>query len=181
VLPDVALHATAAFREPGDRILLVGDLEPSPSLGGSEYLAVCHGTEAGRPPALDMQLELAVQSAVRTAIREGLVASAHDCADGGLAVALAESCIWGGVGAAVRLPGPVNADRLFGEAPSRVVLSVAADNMVAVSELLRAAGVSFAELGEVGGEWLRIEGAGEIPVTTLEVTWERTIPAALGA
>jgi phosphoribosylformylglycinamidine synthase len=181
VLPDAARHAGIAFRAEGDSVLLAGELEPAGSLGGSEYLAVCHGIEAGRPPRLDLERELALQTAVRRIVLEGLASAAHDCADGGLAVALAECCIAGGVGARLRLPGKVSAEALFGEAPSRVVLAVPAENVPKVVNLLAAAGIPHAALGQVEGERLLIEGAGDLAVATLEATWERTIPAALGS
>ena len=81
----------SAFRHAGDVVALVGSLQGE--VGGSEYLAAEFGKEAGRPPALDLAREKAVQETVRRAVREGLLSSAHDCSDGGLAVALAECCM----------------------------------------------------------------------------------------
>src|SRR5712672_329320 len=113
-LIDDEKHITTQwFKDNGDVIILVG-LEPArlraaahrdegvaaPSLGGSRYLKVCHGLKVGPPPHVDLAREIKVQNAVRDLIREGLVKNAHDCSEGGLAVALAESCF--------------NPDRLFG-------------------------------------------------------------------
>jgi phosphoribosylformylglycinamidine synthase len=181
VLPDVSRHGGVAFRSAGDRVLLIGDLAPEGSLGASEYLWVQHGLEVGRPARLDLELELKVQEAVRQLVREGLVQSAHDCSEGGLAVTLAECCIAGGVGAALSLPGASSAEALFGEAPSRIVVSVPAEQLTAVRQRLENAGVPFADLGEVGGDALVIEGALSVPVAELEATWERTIPAVMSS
>jgi phosphoribosylformylglycinamidine synthase len=134
----------SAFRNAGDVVALVGSIQGE--VGGSEYLACEFGKEAGRPPALDLAREKAVQETVRRAIREGLLSSAHDCSDGGLAVALAECCMmadppadgsapaW--LGAAVRIPFPVRKDFvLFGEDASRIVVSLPNANARRLLEL----------------------------------------------
>lgn len=179
VLPDVQQTVGTGFRKSGDRIWLVGTPSAAGGLAGSEYLAVEHGVEAGRPLALDVDLELRLQEAVRGLVREGLVQSAHDCSEGGLAVALAECCIDGKIGAQVRLPAGSNAEEAFGEAPSRIVLSVSDEQSAAARQRLDAAGVPVVELGEVGGDRLTLHGTLDVPVTELEATWERTIPAAM--
>jgi phosphoribosylformylglycinamidine synthase II len=102
--------------------------EPIPTLGASEYLATIHGVVAGKPPVVNFELERAVQAACRAGIARGWLSSAHDCAEGGLAVALAECCIGGELGAEIDLP-PVTRIRrwdevLFGEAASRIVVSL---------------------------------------------------------
>ncbi|HEY9654354.1 MAG TPA: AIR synthase related protein [Crinalium sp.] len=107
------------------------------TLGGSEYLAVVHGTIAGIPPIIDFDLERRVQSACREGIRQGWIRSAHDCAEGGLAVALAESCLSGGRGAAITLDPvqlqPSDETRwdhlLFAEGGARIVVSVAPNHV----------------------------------------------------
>lgn len=178
VLPDVDRRAGIGFRNPGDLVWLVGDPEAKPSLGASEYLSVVHGIEAGRPAALNLELELRLQQAVRELIREGLVQSAHDCSDGGLGIAVAECCIAGRTGATLNLPG-VSAETLFGEAPSRIILSVSRENSAAARARLEAAGVPVTELGEVSGDRLVIQGALSISLADLEETWERTLPSAM--
>ena len=117
------------FVEEGDAIFLVGDCRDE--LGGSEYLFVEHGLEEGRPPHLDLERELNVQKFVLAGIRNGLIKSAHDCSDGGLAVAIAECCIAGNMGAGIEFPDTVEAADgtrldaiLFGESASRIVISV---------------------------------------------------------
>ncbi|HTE19959.1 MAG TPA: AIR synthase-related protein, partial [Armatimonadota bacterium] len=179
VLPDVARHGGIAFRKAGDRIWLLGDLEPADSLAGSEYLSVEHGVEAGRPAPLNLELELSLQRVVRELVREGLVQSAHDCADGGLLISITESCIAGGTGAKIELPAGATAQALFGEAPSRVVATVSPERVAVARQRLEAAGVPLADLGEVGGDRLIVHGALDLSVAELEATWERTIPAAM--
>ncbi|GAG13846.1 unnamed protein product, partial [marine sediment metagenome] len=88
VLDDVRRHCTTGFKQAGDVILLLGETQED--LGGTEYLKRIHGQVTGRPPALDLDREKRVQSACLVAVRDGLAASAHDCSDGGLAIALAE-------------------------------------------------------------------------------------------
>ena len=179
VLPDVARHAGIGFQGAGDEIWLVGDLQPRGSLAGSEYLATVHGTEAGRPATLNLELELALQDVVRGLVQDGLVRSAHDCADGGLAVNLAESCMAGKVGARIELPGGISAEALFGEAPSRIVISLSSEAGAEARRRLEAAGVPLAVLGETGGDRLTINEALDIHLAELEATWERTIPTAM--
>jgi phosphoribosylformylglycinamidine synthase subunit PurL len=179
VMPDVARHGTIKFKKPGDRVWLIGDLQPEGSLSASEYLAVRHKLEAGRPARLSLDLELKLQQVVRELIQEGLLESAHDCAEGGLAVAAAESCIAGRTGARLALPDGVSAAGLFGEAPSRILVTVSRVNSAAARERLEAAGVALADLGEVGGDRLTVHGAFDLPVTELEATWERTIAEAM--
>ncbi|MGV3723369.1 MAG: phosphoribosylformylglycinamidine synthase subunit PurL [Actinomycetota bacterium] len=179
VLPNVQKTVGIGFQEAGDRVWLVGAVESVGGLAGSEYLAVEHGVEAGRPALLDMELELRLQQVVRELVQEGLVRSAHDCSEGGLGVTLAESCIAGRIGAQVRLPEGGVTEQLFGEAPSRIVLTVSVEQSAAARLRLETAGVPVADLGEVGGDRLTVEGTLDVPVTELEATWERTIPAAM--
>ncbi|MEK7814527.1 MAG: phosphoribosylformylglycinamidine synthase subunit PurL, partial [Chloroflexota bacterium] len=130
LLEDVARHARASFPEAGLAVVLLGSSQwrvRASDLAGSEYLQVVHGLVAGRP-AIDLSLEGRTQALCRRAIGEGIVASAHDCSDGGLAVALGECCIQGGVGfragaALSRLPGRWDV-ALFGERQSRIVVSL---------------------------------------------------------
>jgi phosphoribosylformylglycinamidine synthase len=190
VLPDVSRHATIAFKADGDRILLVGDTSVPTNawLGGSEYLAVVHGRDEGALPALDIERERRLQAVVRDLIRAGKIRSAHDCSDGGLAVALAECCIAGGHGAQVALPSPPLSAALFGEAPSRILISISPETEEFVLNQLSEASVPAVVLGQVRGHNTReaapvalsIDGALSVPVSALEEAWEQTIPAAMG-
>ncbi|OKH20446.1 phosphoribosylformylglycinamidine synthase II [Hydrococcus rivularis NIES-593] len=124
LIPDITKVCGQGWKAQGDSIYLLGVWNLS--LGGSEYLATVHGIVAGQPPVVDFELERRVQEACRYGIRQGWINSAHDCAEGGLAVALAECCISGRLGADIHLP---ESDRrfdeiLFGEAASRIVVSV---------------------------------------------------------
>ena len=157
LLSDVTKHATIAFKGENDVIVLLG--ESLAELGGSEYLKVEHGLVAGRPPAIDLELEMSVQITVREAIRGGIVRSAHDCSEGGIAITLAECCVAGGLGADVHLDDdlpPVAS--LFGETQSRIVVSVAESDVDALIDIALAHGVPFAVLGEVAGDRLEISG-----------------------
>ena len=151
---------TQWFKDEGDAILLLG--KSRDDLGGSEYLKVLHHREQGSPPFLSLETEKALQDFVLKVIHEGLVQSAHDCSDGGLAVALAESCVSAPDvkrGAVVRLPlDSLRRDALlFGESQSRVILSVKPD--LAESLLGRAwdAGIPAGRIGTVGGDRLVID------------------------
>jgi phosphoribosylformylglycinamidine synthase len=177
----------SAFRSAGDVIALVGSIQGE--VGGSEYLAAEFGKEAGRPPALDLAREKAVQETVRRAIREGLLASAHDCSDGGLAVALAECCMMHDapagapaphVGAAVRIPFPTRKDFvLFGEDASRILVSLPNANARRFLEISQECGAPVIRLGVVGGDRLEIQGALSVPVADLAKAWRDGIPGVL--
>jgi phosphoribosylformylglycinamidine synthase len=184
----VERSCTSTFKSAGDVIAVVGSLQGE--VGGSEYLSAEHGKEAGRIPALDLAREKAVQDTVRRAIREGLLSSAHDCSEGGLAVALAECCMGAEIpadgaapawlGAAVRVPFPARKDFiLFGEDASRIVVSLPRQNVTRLGELARTCGAPVVALGAVGGDSLEIEGALSVKVAELAKAWRDGIPAVL--
>ncbi|TVQ17887.1 MAG: phosphoribosylformylglycinamidine synthase subunit PurL [Leptolyngbya sp. DLM2.Bin15] len=140
LVDDLGRICGQGWRQGGDRIYLlglgVGTVAESLTLGGSEYLAVVHETVAGCPPVVDMELEKRVQQACRTGIHQGWVRSAHDCAEGGLAIALAEACISGQRGAAIQLPVEDAPEQrwdhiLFAEGGARILVSVANDQVPA--------------------------------------------------
>jgi phosphoribosylformylglycinamidine synthase len=155
---------TQWFKDEGDVIILVGAVagigDAGYKLGGSRYLKVCHGLKIGPPPRIDLGHEMNVQNSIRALIRAGLVKSAHDCSEGGLAVALAECCFdpERRFGAEIRLnAGDTPATTaLFNESPSRIVISVAAEDLAATLAILREREVPFQQLGKVGGEELRV-------------------------
>ena len=149
------LAVTQWFKQAGDIIILLGTTRED--LGGTEYLKILHHREQGSPPFLSLETEQAVQACTVALIRRGLVQSAHDCSDGGLAVALAESCISapsGRLGAVVQLPlGRLRRDALFfGESQSRVILSVKPDEAERVLQTAREMGVAASKIGTVGGD-----------------------------
>jgi phosphoribosylformylglycinamidine synthase len=181
LLEDASKTATRCFRREGAAVVLLGDNRGE--LGGSEYLATMHGKVAGRPPALDLKREASLQLLIRTLIRDGIVDSAHDCSEGGLAVALAE-CTFdtGGIGVDVNLARvscgesawDVNAT-LFGESASRIVVSVARHRLDELLSAATASGITAVEIGSTGGDRIRIGVDGktviETPVTTAEQSW----------
>jgi phosphoribosylformylglycinamidine synthase len=171
LLDDVARHCPSRFQRAGDAIALLGDTRDE--IGASEYLEVAHGLVAGHVPALDLDREAGVQALCREAIAQGLLRSAHDCSDGGLAVALAESCSGPFglsaddaasdapvIGARVVLPEAWRALRpdaaLFGESQSRIVVSLAPEHWADLHMLARRQGVPVYHLGETGGDHLTI-------------------------
>ncbi|MCG3110549.1 MAG: phosphoribosylformylglycinamidine synthase subunit PurL [Candidatus Manganitrophus sp. SB1] len=153
---------TAGFKEPNEVVVLIG--ETLEELGGSEYLKVLHSQERGYPPMLHFEKEKGVQKVVLTAAREGILSSAHDCSEGGLAVALAESCILSptSLGAMIALDtGTIRPDAyLFGESQSRILVSVPERSLSRLQALIAEAGVGHSVLGTTGGGSLdiRLEG-----------------------
>ncbi|MDR5709207.1 MAG: phosphoribosylformylglycinamidine synthase subunit PurL [Armatimonadota bacterium] len=175
VLRDVARAVPSGFRHPGDRVVLVGAL--GASLAGSTYLKEVHGLVAGAPPAPDLGLHARLVGLLVRAAEEGLVRSAHDLSDGGLGVALAEACILGEIGAGcdLSLQRTRVDELLFGEGPSRVVVTVPGDRYETFCALCREHRVPVQPLGRVGGDTLRIRlprGGLEIGVSDLREAWE---------
>jgi phosphoribosylformylglycinamidine synthase II len=135
------------------------------SLGGSRYLKVCHGLKLGPPPPVDLAYEIEIQNAVRALIREGVVKSAHDCSEGGLAVALAECCFnpEKSFGAEIDLKAGDTpaATALFNESQSRILVSVGPENLQKTMSMLQERQIPFEQLGRVGGDQLRIRVGSE--------------------
>jgi phosphoribosylformylglycinamidine synthase II len=166
LIDDAELCSTQWFKVAGDRVALLGP--EAVSLGGSEYLWTLHRTLAGRLAPLDLAVERAVHGACLAAIGARLVRSAHDCAEGGLAVALAEACVSGEapLGAEVALPDgsePVVLV-LFGEGPSRVVVSVPPAGERHFEQLMGEFGAPWRWIGRVGGDRLVIRRGEDVVV-----------------
>jgi phosphoribosylformylglycinamidine synthase len=219
LMDDVTAHCTVAFKAEGDRVYLLGDAVPA--LDGSEYQKRWFGGPKGRPagrtPDVDLEAEVALQRLLQEAIASRVLRSAHDISDGGLAVAAAECCLSGGIGAELALdevpcvggsPGcPAGAGAaethaavagplakrpdlaLFGEAPTLVLVSVAAADAEGFEDLCERAGVPCFLLGQVGGKDLVMTmsggaaagGAGlRIPVADLEDVYESALPRIMG-
>ncbi|MCW5967020.1 MAG: phosphoribosylformylglycinamidine synthase subunit PurL [Blastocatellales bacterium] len=199
VIEDTRQITTPWFAEAGDRILLLG--ATGDDLGATEFLESLGGVVAGGVPQLDLEDELAVQRTCLRAISAGLLRSAHDCSDGGLAVALAECCFShyrrDSLGARLDLRehldlsgirAMADADRrmlalLFGETPGRIIVSAAPDRADAVMALAAQEGADCAVIGEVGGDRLSISlGAHTLideRVDALEKLWRESLPGHL--
>ena len=197
LLDDVDRRVGPGFRTEGDAIVLLG--EPTPGLTGSEYATLAGATVEDGLPSLDLAREAAVQACIREAIDRGLVRSAQDVSGGGLAVALAEASMWGSLGASVRLPSAMSpAVELFGESPSRIVVTATPRHVPALELLARQHGLPVESLGTVGGDRLRIQlvGAGatgaseergstiadvlDVPISQLRHAWDHGLSRALG-
>ncbi len=175
ILDDVDQATTHSFKDEGDRILLLG--ETREELGGSEYLNSIHGLEAGRVPELDLELEKRVQETCLEAIKKGIIKSAHDCSDGGLAVNLAESCISGSLGVRVDIQSNLTpAALLFSESQSRIVITVESKDLSMIERLAEEKGVQLTELGEVTGEKFIINDLLNIEVKEMKKRWQEGIP-----
>jgi phosphoribosylformylglycinamidine synthase len=174
---------TQAFKKPGEEILLLG--ETYAEIGGSELQVVMTGKVSGRPPQCDLKKECAVQQVVLTAIRSGWVSAAHDLAEGGLSLALAESCISGNLGANVAietdLPPVIH---LFSESQSRVLLAVPKEMAEKVIGLAEENGVPCRRIGQVTEEkqlTITVNGTRVISLSVMELSkrWEEAIPCAM--
>ena len=197
LLDDINSLVGPAFRHAGDAIVLIGDAMPG--LAGSAYALLAGDVLEDDPPGLDLEREAAVQAFIREAIARGLAASAQDVSGGGLAVAIAECAMWGDTGAHVRVAlvgSPAVA--LFGESPSRLVVTSAPLHAPALELLARQHGLPVERIGTVGGDALVIESTGagpmgaseergsrvadalEVPVTALRHAWDHGLARALG-
>jgi len=202
LIDDESHITTQWFKNAGDAIILVGEI--GNELGASQFLKICHGRKQGPPPCVDLELEINVQNVVRDLIRAGLVKSAHDCSEGGLAVALAECCfnpekLFGaeidlcsrlslGDATSASLTHERRASQseaatvLFNESQSRVIISVASKDAGRTMSILRERDVPFQELGKVGGYDLCIHVNDETfrwPVTDLHDDWFNAIRRAV--
>jgi len=179
LLPDYRLRVPSAFPGPGLAIYLVG--ETAAELGGSEFAETVLGSVTGMPPALDLAKERALLELLVAAAAGALLGSAHDCGDGGVAVALTECAIGAGHGFAVSIPTDLPAHVvLFSESASRAVVSVALMDEESFRALAAAHGVPVTRIGETGGPRAVIDAAIDIPVAELERIWASAIPRLLG-
>ena len=160
IVESAALVTRSAFRSEGDVVLLVGPSGPGTiALGGSEYLELFRGKVEGTPAAVDLELEKRVQAFLTGAIRRGWIRSAHDCSEGGLLATALESALLSGAGLGVELllEGSMEPHRaLFGEGPSRVIVSVSSGTLGSVLEHARAETVPLAVCGRVTSGWVRV-------------------------
>jgi len=186
LIADVSTALTMRWR-PDDRIFLLG--QQAATLGGSEYLATIHGTVAGAPPPLDLDLESRVQRCVVALNTAGALHSAHDTSEGGLLVTLAESAIVSDLGASVtveavatlRVANDGRLDRaLFGEAGSRIVVTLGAEQQADAESIASGHNLTLFALGATGGDALVVGDVAAVPVAALCDAWEGGLMRARG-
>jgi phosphoribosylformylglycinamidine synthase len=182
VIADAEKSAPIAFRQPGEVILLVGETEGH--LGQSIYLRELHGREVGAPPPVDLAAEKRNGDFIRTQILSGVVTACHDCADGGLLVALAEMAMAGDLGATLREPKDLSVPGhafWFGEDQARYVATVAMGDAERFLGEASKAGVPVTVLGETGSNSLTLVDSGTISVADLRETHEAFFPDLMSA
>ena len=151
IIEDISKRMTSNFKDEGDAIVLLGLNKEE--IGGSEYLKRIHEKKTGDAPELNMELEKSVQEACIELIGKGLIKSAHDCAEGGLSVCIAESCMRGKIGAEVSLSEKIRTDALlFGESQSRIVVTCDKNRLAAAEKILKDKNIPHSEIGVVRGE-----------------------------
>jgi phosphoribosylformylglycinamidine synthase len=184
ILDDVEQNRGMAFRNEGDEVFLIGSHldQPLDALGGSEYLKLEHGLVGGRLD-IDLQLEARVQRVVLAGIKQDVITAAHDCSDGGLAVALAEMCLAGdkGLDASSAAFGVRVAAALFGEPQSRIVVTVKEDSRQALLGIAETMNVPVQHVGRVTAEPRMVMGPIDARLDDLRAAYEGSLPEALGA
>jgi phosphoribosylformylglycinamidine synthase II len=177
IIDNIDFVATPDFKDPGDVVILLGDTIGH--IGGSEYLHLINGMTAGEAPPIDLEAELRLQRALLQLITKRLVKSAHDLSDGGLAVALAESCLLGSpkpVGATINLSGNTRLDRmLFGEDQSRMLITASKSNLSNVVSVTAASRVPSYVIGHTGGADLTINRDLHLPLHELAHAYSHSI------
>lgn len=179
VMSDVMKSCSSFFKKSGDRVLLLGTTKNE--LGCSEYGYYCHHAVAGAVPDIDFEWEKKVCELVRSLVEEGVLQSAHDVSSGGIALSLVECSVSGpkALGASLTLDQTLPVDEfradalLFSETSGRFVVSCDPEQESAVRAKCEAVGVSITGVGEVGGKFIRVEGAVEcsVPVATAKRIW----------
>lgn len=181
LIEDAEKRITQDFKNEGDTVVLLG--ENRPGLGGSEYLYHVHKMKKG-DPKIDIKKEKALQDACLEMVQSGIIQSAHDCSEGGLATSLTESCISNSsrmLGAEIDLDALKKSkmrldDVLFGEAPSRIAVSIKTGDLEKLEKIAKKHSVPCYKLGKVGGDKLVIKDVINIPVKKLSEAWRNAIP-----
>ena len=174
---DVTKRLAAGFAADGAEVVLLG--RTSQEFGGSAWAEVVHQHLGGRPPAVDLDAERQLAILITAAASAGVLASAHDLSDGGLAIALAEACLYGGRGCAVALRGD-SFTALFSESAARALVSVVPGREREFAALADEHGVPVTVLGVTTGDSLTVEGVFQVPLTELRQVWSGTLPAIFG-
>ncbi|HSF35778.1 MAG TPA: AIR synthase-related protein, partial [Nocardioides sp.] len=178
VIDDVTRRTPTGFGAAGERVFLLG--ETREELSGSEWAHVVHGHLGGLPPRLDLAAEQALAALLHNAARDGILTSAHDLSDGGLAQALVESTFARDIGVSVALPGDAFVD-LFSESTARALVTVTDEQADALVALAEQHGIPVTPLGRTGGDTISVEGVFDLPVAEAKAAWRATLPAALGS
>ncbi|HEU65751.1 MAG TPA: phosphoribosylformylglycinamidine synthase subunit PurL [Chloroflexi bacterium] len=187
IVEDISRHCTISFKKEGDLVFLLGEAaslarssqprfhQGQNGLGASEYLELVHGLVRGKP-GIDLDMEKRVQRCCLEAIKRGFIKSAHDCSEGGLLVAIAESCICGSIGFKGKGHDVIGAkgrldSAFFGEHQSRIVVSISGDSAVKLNKVARKWQVPLTLLGKVGGKRLVVESYIDLPLAKVEKAW----------
>jgi phosphoribosylformylglycinamidine (FGAM) synthase-like enzyme len=185
IVEDISRYCTMSFKKEGDLVFLLGESSPLTSsshlssyngLGASEYLELVHGLVKGKP-GIDLDMEKRVQRCCLEAIKRGFIKSAHDCSEGGLLVAIAESCICGDIGfkgESWKVKGRLDS-AFFGEYQSRIVVSISSDSAVKLSKIARKWQMPLTLLGRVGGKRLVVEGYIDLPLAKVARAWRDSL------
>jgi phosphoribosylformylglycinamidine synthase len=178
LIEDASRICSASFKNPGDVIVLLGPMSDDQRL--CEYTRLIHKIEHVLPPKIDLELEKRVQRCCLKAIKDELLNSAHDLSEGGLAVGLAECCIFGGIGAVCELWNDSRADfLLFGEGQSRILVSLVEENLERLIQLAKNENVPIAVLGRVTGDRLVVKLNGrkliDQPVRKIKEVYESSL------
>jgi phosphoribosylformylglycinamidine synthase len=180
LIDDIDQHSTIGFKHEGDLVVMLGgNAKGTDGLGGSEYLESIHDIVAGAL-SINLDLEKRVQQCCLDAIRQGLILSAHDCSDGGLAVTLAESCIAGSIGikGKWKIAGRIDTE-LFGEAQSRIVVSLKPARLGELQKLATKHRIPLKELGSVGGKRFLIKGVIDLPLDDIVDAWRNGLEKSM--
>ncbi len=182
VIDEVDKFISAHFKDEGDVVLLIG--ETLEELGGSQYLKIVHNLKKGKPPHLDLDREKLNQEFVQELIKRSLIKSAHDLSEGGLAVALTESCIAGEgkmVGVNIKCEiGDIRKDAfLFGESQSRILVSCPPSVLPKIESLAKQKKVPLYNIGYVGGNRLIVNDLLGLQIEELSKPWRNAIPEGI--
>jgi len=184
IVDNINRHCTMSFKDEGDVVFLLSGSEGSldgsvESLGGSEYLQLVHGLVKGKP-AIDLSLEKRVQRCCLEAIKRGIIKSAHDCSEGGLAVAIAESCVAGDIGFSGdwEVKGRLDST-FFGEYRPAIVVSIPPDSIAKMNRIARRWQVPLTWLGEVGGKRLLVKRYIDLSLAEAQRAWQKGLKRLL--
>jgi phosphoribosylformylglycinamidine synthase II len=174
LMQDVRRRTSIGFSCDGDALVLLG--ETADELDGSAWAWVTHRHLGGHPPALDLQRESALQQVLVAAADEGLLTAAHDLSEGGLAQALVESALHGGIGARVELVGDAFVG-LWSESAGRALVALPGERLARLTQLCGEAGLPLTRIGTTTGTALIVQGAFEVGLAELHEAFEGTLPA----